>query len=140
VLVDDDGIDAGPGCRIPGRDLRWRFSTSGGPGGQHANRAQTAVELSIDLTAADGIAGDVRPRLVERLGPELRVSVDETRSQARNRDIAIERAVSQLQAARRRPKARRATKPSRSAKRRRVEAKKRRSQTKRDRRRPGLDD
>lgn len=138
--MHDGDVDAGAGCRIPERDLQWRFTTSGGPGGQHANRSQTAVELTIDLTTAQGIDDAVRRQLVDRLGPTLRVSVDDTRSQHRNREIALERATSSLRAARRRPKVRRATRPSRSAKRRRVEAKRRRSQTKRDRRRPGLDD
>ncbi|MDH3705009.1 MAG: alternative ribosome rescue aminoacyl-tRNA hydrolase ArfB [Acidimicrobiia bacterium] len=138
--MDDGGLDAGSGCRIPSRDLRWRFTTSGGPGGQHANRSQTTAELTIDLESAVGVDDGVRQRLVERLGPVLRVSVDDTRSQTRNREIALERATAMLRSARQRPKARRATKPSRSAKRRRVEAKRRRSQTKRDRRRPGPDD
>jgi len=138
--VDDDVLDAGAACRVPARDLNWRFTTSGGPGGQHANRSHTAVELTIDLGTASGISDEVRPRLLERLGPVLRVFVDDTRSQHRNRQIALERAEKALRDARHRPKSRRATKPSRASSRRRVEAKRRRSQTKRDRRRPGADD
>jgi len=138
--VDEGIVDAGPDCRIPHRELRWRFTTSGGPGGQHANRSNTAVELTIDLAAATGIGDQARRLLMERHGPELRVFVDDTRSQHRNREIALERAETALRQARVRPKARRKTKPTRSSVRRRVDAKRRRSQTKRNRRRPSADD
>ncbi|MGI9603130.1 MAG: alternative ribosome rescue aminoacyl-tRNA hydrolase ArfB [Acidimicrobiales bacterium] len=138
--MDDTVIDGGPGCRIPTREVQWRFTTSGGPGGQHANRSHTAVELTIDLASASGIDSSVRQRLRERHGPVLRVYVDDTRSQHRNRQIALDRAAEVLRQAQVRPKKRRATKPSRGASKRRVEAKRRRSQTKRDRRRPGPDD
>lgn len=142
-MTDQPGpevIDAGPGCRVPVREIDWRFTTSGGPGGQHANRSQTAVEARIDLRTAEGISRPVRAALMERFGPMLRVSVDATRSQHRNRQLALEEAERLLRRGQRRPKARKATKPSRGAQRRRLEAKKQRSQTKRNRRPPRRDD
>ncbi len=136
----DDVIDAGRSCRIPVADVEWRFQPSGGPGGQHANRAHSRVEARIDLETARGISDATRARLRRKLGDELRLVVDERRSQLRNRQVALERLESRLRAALVPEKKRRATKPSRAAKKRRVDAKKRRSQVKKGRRRPTADD
>ena len=67
-MADDRVLSAGPGCRVPVEQVRWRFGPSGGPGGQHANRAHTRVEAELDLTSARGIDDEVRARLVARLG------------------------------------------------------------------------
>ena len=139
-MTDADVIDGGPHCRIPVAEIRWRFTTSGGPGGQHANRSQTAVEAEIELASATGIEAETRQRLIDRLGPTLALSVDTTRSQHRNRQIAVERLGERLRKAQDRQAPRRPTRPSRSARRRRVDAKRRRSQTKALRRRPASDD
>ncbi len=118
---------------MPASAVGWRFDPSGGPGGQHANRASTRVEAAIDLTTAGDMDPDVRQRLVDRYGVGLRVVVDDTRSQARNRDIALDRLEALLRAGLVVAKPRKPTRPSGSARRRRLEDKRRRSGTKRGR-------
>ncbi len=122
---------------IPAEELQWRFGPAGGPGGQHANRAHTRVELRFDLAASRAFPADVKRRMRERLGTDLvTVTVDETRSQWRNRSIARRRLADRLADAAHRPRPRRPTRPTRASRRRRREAKRRRAETKRLRRRP----
>lgn len=120
-------------CAIPLRELDWRFSASGGPGGQHANRSNTKVELRFDVVESPSLGPRQRERLLAKLGPVVRIVVDDERSQARNRTLALERLRSRIADALHIDKPRRPTKPSRSAEQRRLEAKRRRSGTKRDR-------
>ncbi|HSG79419.1 MAG TPA: alternative ribosome rescue aminoacyl-tRNA hydrolase ArfB [Acidimicrobiia bacterium] len=137
----DDPLAVGP-ITIPPAELEWRFDTSGGPGGQHANRSATRVELSWDLAKSPSIDDGVRSRLLKRLGHRaadgvVRVASAESRSQWRNRAIARSRLAGLLADALAPPPApRKSTKPSRAAKRRRLEAKRRRGETKRLRRSP----
>jgi ribosome-associated protein len=131
--------------RIPEGELDWSFDTSGGPGGQHANRSATRVTLKFDLGTSPSVPDEVRHRLLEALGPRagdgvVSVTVDDSRSQWRNRAIARDRLGDLLDEALTPRRRRRSTKPSRSARRRRLRAKRRRSETKRLRRRPDLDD
>lgn len=126
-------------CAIPLDELEWRFMASGGPGGQHANRSNTKVELTFDVEGSPSLGPIQRSRLLERLGPTVRIVVDDERSQLRNRDLALERLRSKLAAALVVPKHRRPTKPSRAANQRRLDEKRRRSDAKR-RRRPGHPD
>jgi ribosome-associated protein len=126
--------------RIPQHEIDVTFTTSGGPGGQHANKNATRVELRLDLETSIAFSVAQRARVIDRLGPELRVVVDETRSQLRNRTLAEERLVARLQTALHVQRARRATRPTRGSKDRRLKAKKGRSETKRQRQRPGRDD
>lgn len=131
-----------PGGTVQAAEVIWRFSPSGGPGGQHANRSSTRVEAAIDLACAGSMPPETRRRLIERYGPELRVTVDDTRSQARNRDIALDRLEQRLRDGTASPEPRRPTRPSARARRRRLDWKRRRSETKRARRRidpSGLD-
>jgi ribosome-associated protein len=130
---------------IAGDELAWTFSTSGGPGGQHANRSNTRAELRFDLPASPSIPDHLRSRMLaavgERLvGGKIVVVADDSRSQWRNRQIARKRLAELLNEASRPPAPpRRRTKPSRAARRRRLESKRRRSETKRLRRKPGVD-
>ncbi|MEM9037972.1 MAG: peptide chain release factor-like protein [Actinomycetota bacterium] len=128
------------GIDIPVSLVRWRFDTAGGPGGQHANRAATRAEASLALDEVEGVDASVMARWRKRLGPVVRVSVGRSRSQARNRELALAELERRLAEALREERARRATAPSRGAKRRRVEAKRRRSETKARRRKPRFDD
>jgi len=126
---------------IPAAELVWRFDPSGGPGGQHANRSSTRVELRYDLASSAVFAPALRTGMIERLGKRVRdgvvaVVVDESRSQYRNRVTARRRLAALLVESMQKPKTRRATRPSRAARRRRGEAKRRRSETKRLRRPP----
>ncbi|MEO2125848.1 MAG: peptide chain release factor-like protein [Acidimicrobiales bacterium] len=130
----DRTLFAGPGCRIPSSEIAWRFGPTGGPGGQHANRAHTRVEATINLATARGINDDVRTRLVARLGTEIKVTVDKHRSQSRNRDRAIDLLQTRLQEALVTQKRRRPTRPGRGATERRLKAKKQQSQRKANRR------
>jgi ribosome-associated protein len=126
---------------IPLDELEWRFSGSGGPGGQHANTSNTRVELVFDVARSPSLGPRERALLLERLGPVVRVVVSDTRSQARNRELALERLRERLAAALRRPRPRRPTTPSPATRRRRVEIKRRRGELKRQRRaRPEFED
>lgn len=138
--MPEDVLVVARGVKVPRSELKVSFSASGGPGGQHANKAATRVELVYDVEASSALLPVQRARVLERLGPTVRIVVDDERSQARNRAIAEERFVARLAAALHVEAPRRKTKPSRGAKERRLQAKKQRSQTKADRRRPRRDD
>jgi len=127
---------------IPGAELSWRFSRSGGPGGQSVNTSDTRVELSYDIGRTTALGPTLRARALDRLAARLvdgvlTVSASEYRSQLRNREAAERRLVEIVAAAiAPPPRRRRRTQPSRAARARRVEQKKRRSDIKRLRRRP----
>jgi ribosome-associated protein len=139
-----DALQVTPKHAIPDGELEWRFDPSGGPGGQHANRSSTRVELRFDLGSSEVFDAATRERMMERLGHHVHngvvsVVVDESRSQYRNRVDARRRMADLLKESMKRPKTRRRTAPTRAARRRRLEAKRRRSETKRLRRRPDRD-
>ena len=131
-----DDLRVNGALTIPGNELAERFMPSGGPGGQDANRANTRVELRFDVAASTTLSDSQRRRITELLGEDVRVVVDDERSQHRNRDIARERLAGRLRNALRRETTRRPTKPSRGARERRLKEKKRRSEIKAQRRRP----
>ena len=122
--------------RIRGHDQVERFTTSGGPGGQHANRSQTRVELSVDLRTCSGLRDTDRARLLSRFGDRVVVVAGEERSQTRNRQLARRRLAALLRNALAGRRTRRATRPSAASHAPRRDAQRRRSQQKRDRRRP----
>ena len=125
---------------IPTGELEFRFSTSGGPGGQHANRSSTRAEISWNIEESAVLGPRQRQRLREKLrrridsNGALRVASDTHRSQLRNREEAARRLANLVSDALRPRRSRVPTAPSRSAKERRLEDKKRHSQKKRDRR------
>lgn len=121
---------------IPESEIEETFTTSGGPGGQHANRSNTAVELRFDVSATSALPEAERDRVVSRLGPVVVVTASESRSQWRNRSLARHRLVERLEEALRPPRRRRRTQPSRTARQKRLEAKRRQSEKKRLRRKP----
>jgi ribosome-associated protein len=123
-----------PTCVIRMDELDWRFSASGGPGGQHVNTANTRAEVRFDIAGSPSLGPRQRVRLLERLGPEVRVVASDERSQLRNRELALERLRSRLAEALRVETPRRPTKPTKAAKEKRLEEKRHRSQTKRRRR------
>ena len=124
---------------IPTWELDERFDTSGGPGGQHANRNETTVRLRWRVIQSS-LPENVKQKLIRSLGDEIEVIANDTRSQHRNREIARERLVKRIEFALVVDKPRRATNPSKASKTRRLEAKKARGDTKRGRRRPSIDD
>jgi len=125
-----------PTCRIPLDELEWRFSASGGPGGQHVNTSNTKAEVRFDIDASPSLGPRQRARLLERLGPVVRVAASDERSQARNRQLALERLRARLADALHVEPPRRPTRPSRSAREKRMGAKRRRGDIKRGRGRP----
>jgi ribosome-associated protein len=128
------------GLELPLSEITWRATTAGGPGGQHANRTLSRVEVQFDVTGSATLGPRQRARLLARLGPVVRASASESRSQARNRETAFQRLAAKLDDALREERARTPTAPTKGSQRRRVEAKRRRSETKRHRRPPGDDD
>ena len=127
-------------CAIDLDEVEVRFSRSGGPGGQHANKTSSRVELRFDIATSPSLDEAQRQRLVERVGAEVRVVADDERSQLRNRTIALERLRTRLAAGLRVERHRRPTRPSRGAKMRRLDAKRRQGERKRDRRKPDAGD
>jgi ribosome-associated protein len=123
-----------PSLSIPLAELQFRFSPSGGPGGQHANKVNTRVELRFDVAGSPSLGPRQRARLLDRLGPEVRVVADDERSQVRNRQLAVERFRVRVADALHIEKPRRPTRPSRGAKERRLTAKRHLSERKRARR------
>ncbi|NUT22485.1 MAG: aminoacyl-tRNA hydrolase [Hamadaea sp.] len=129
-----------PGVEIPEAELSWRFSRSGGPGGQGVNTADSRVELSWDLAATEALTESLKTRALQRLAGRLvdgvlTVAASEHRAQLRNRAAAQTRLAALIRdAIAPPPKARRATRPTKGSVERRIAAKKRRSDLKQHRR------
>jgi ribosome-associated protein len=137
--MEDDVLRPAPGVEIPVDQVLLRASRSSGPGGQHANVTASRIEAVFYVDSSDALNSAQKRRVSEKAGPVVRAMSQDARSQARNRDLALERLEKKLGQALARPARRVKTKPSRAAKRKRVEAKKARSQTKANRRRPDTD-
>lgn len=131
-----DAIDIGHGISIPLEEIELRASRSGGPGGQHANKTASRIEASFDVRSSPSLTDAQKARIAGRLGPRVTAVAQDTRGQARNREIAVERLRQRLAGAAAPRKRRRATKPGRAAKERRLDSKRRQSERKRARRRP----
>ena len=121
---------------IPLREIELRASRSSGPGGQHANVTASRVEAVFDVAGSPSLSEAQRRRVMARVGPRITAVAQDARSQARNRELALERLRARLAAALAVQRPRRATRPTRAARARRLEAKRRRGQTKRERRPP----
>ncbi len=120
---------------IPADEVELRVTTSGGPGGQHANRSLTKVVASFRVQDSLVLGPADRALLEENLGTVVRSSASRFRSQAMNRSAALEQLAARIGAALERPTPRRATRPTRSSKVRRVDEKKARGRLKEQRRR-----
>ncbi len=128
-------------CAISLSELEWRFTGSGGPGGQHANTANTKAEVRFDIAGSPTLGPRQKQRLLEKLGPVVRVAASDRRSQSQNRELALERLRMKLADALKVEAPRHDTRPTRGSKVRRVEDKRKRSEVKRSRsQRPSLDD
>ena len=134
----NDFVPIRPGVRIPLDEIELRASRSSGPGGQHANVTASRVEAVFDVQASS-LTDAQKARIAARLGPRVTAAAQDTRSQLRNRELALERLAHRLRAALEVRRPRRATRPSAAAERRRLESKRRRSDLKRSRRRPAQD-
>ncbi|CAM8655884.1 PrfB Protein chain release factor B [Acidimicrobiia bacterium] len=138
-MAEEDALRVTASVLIPAHELSWTFGPSGGPGGQHANRAHTRAEVRFDAEASGSLSQYQRQRIIDRLGSVVTVSADDERSQLRNRRLALDRLRQKLAGALRVETPRRPTRPGRGAVERRLDAKRRQAARKRDRR-GGFDD
>ena len=136
AAIDGESIQVTKTVAIPVSELELRFSRSSGPGGQHAQKSETRVEASFDVEASTGLTEIQKARVVRRAGPVIRAVAQDERSQARNRELAIERLVNALREALKVQRRRRPTKPTAASRERRIQAKRRRGATKQLRRPP----
>ena len=124
---------------IPGADLEERFETSGGPGGQHANRSETGVRLRLDVTGSS-LPDPVKKTLLGQFGKIVEATASEERSQARNRETARRRLAEKIESALHEDRPRKKTKPTLASRERRLSQKRARSDIKRQRRPPRPND
>ena len=124
---------------LPVSEIELRVSRSSGPGGQHAQKSSTRVEALFDVEGSAALTEIQKQRVVARAGALIRAVAQDERSQARNRELAVERLVEKLRAALAVPRRRVATRPGKSARERRLEGKRRRARTKALRRPPGAE-
>src|SRR5580765_1754149 len=136
AAMEQDAIRVTRSVLLPLTEIELRFSRSSGPGGQHANTAETRVEAILDVEASSALTEAQKRRVAAKAGSTLRAVAQDERSQLRNRELAVERLVEQLREALKVQRRRVATKPTKASRERRLESKKRRSTTKRLRRRP----
>jgi ribosome-associated protein len=133
-VADSLKIPGGP--EIPLAEIELRASRSSGPGGQHTNVTASRVEAVFDVEASAALSDAQRSRLLDKAGPRVTAVAQDARSQARNRELALERLAAKLADGLREPKPRRPSRPSRTAKERRLEEKRRTAERKAQRRRP----
>ena len=126
--------------RVPLDEIAVRFETSGGAGGQHANRSHTRVELSFDVAASTAFSDAQRDRIIAKLGAVVRTGAADSRSQTRNRELALERLAGKLAEALHVDPVRRPTRPTKGSVRRRLDAKRQAGERKVMRRRPSIDE
>jgi ribosome-associated protein len=131
-----DEFEITPGLSIPLDLVEIRTSRSSGPGGQHANVTASRVEAVLDLEAVGTLSDTQRQRLIAKLGPRVSAIAQDTRSQARNRELALERLAAKLAGALVQQRPRRPSRPTRSSVERRLESKRRQSSRKQNRRPP----
>jgi ribosome-associated protein len=136
----DDPLPVRPGTAIPLREITVRASRSSGPGGQHANTTASRIEASFDVAASEALSEEQKKRIISRLGSRVVAVAQDERSQARNRELALQRLAHRLAGALAPRRTRHPTRPTRSSVTQRLEAKRRQANRKRDRRRPAGDD
>jgi ribosome-associated protein len=136
----DDPLHVRPGVAIPLREITVRASRSSGPGGQHANTTASRIEASFDVAASETLTDEQKRRITARLGARVVAVAQDERSQARNRELALERLAHRLAGALTPRRPRRPTRPTRGSVTKRLESKRRQAQRKNDRRRPAGDE
>ncbi|MFL5919594.1 MAG: alternative ribosome rescue aminoacyl-tRNA hydrolase ArfB [Gaiellaceae bacterium] len=134
--MDGESIRVTRSVVLPLADVRFRYSRSSGPGGQHAQKTETRVEASFDVEGSHALSDVQKRRVIARAGPVLRAIAQDERSRLRNRELALERLVEQLRRALRVERKRVPTAPTAASRERRLETKRRRSKAKRLRRPP----
>ena len=129
-----DALPVRAGLVLPLAEIELRTSRSSGPGGQHANVTASRVEAVFDVAASETLSDAQKARVTAKLGPRVTASAQDTRSQLRNRELALQRLAERLAHALEVPRPRTATRPTRAGRRRRLEQKKRRGDLKQQRR------
>jgi ribosome-associated protein len=132
----EDPLQLGRDAEIPLAEVELRTSRSSGPGGQHANVTASRVEAVFDVAASRTLTEEQKRRVTARLGPVVRATAQDTRSQTRNRELALQRLRARLASALVVQRPRRPTKPTAAARRKRLDAKRRHGERKQARRRP----
>jgi ribosome-associated protein len=127
-----------PGIAIPLDEVEVRATRSSGPGGQHANVTASRIEASFDVRTSSALTDEQKQRVMSRCGPVVRAVAQDTRSQRRNRELALDRLAGRIAGALAVRRPRKPTRPTRGAKERRLDQKRRRGETKRMRGRPEL--
>jgi ribosome-associated protein len=135
----EDPMPLRAGAAIPLREIELRATRSSGPGGQHANVTASRIQASFDVAASAALSDAQKRLIAERLGPVVTAVSQDERSQARNRELALERLRGRLSAALIVRTPRRSTRPTKASERRREQSKRRRANVKRDRRPPRAD-
>ena len=127
------------------KELKFKAVRSGGAGGQHVNKVSTKIELFFDVNTSNALSEKEKERLLLKLGHRLTkenillLQCDESRSQHKNKDLAIKRFLEVIDNALKIPKKRRKTKPSRSSIEKRLKSKKKAAQKKVNRGKPELE-
>ena len=127
------------GLQLPLEEIELRVSRSSGPGGQHANVTASRVEAIFDVQASTTLSEAQKARICARLGGRVTAVAQDTRSQYRNRELALERLARRLAGALKVARPRTKTRPTRASQARRLEGKRRRGETKRGRGRVDYD-
>jgi ribosome-associated protein len=135
-----DGLEINSSLSIPLGEIELRASRSSGPGGQHANVTASRIEAVFEIEASQTLTDEQKARLAHRFGKRVTAIAQDARSQARNRDLALERLAERIRSGLARRRSRQKTRPSRSARERRLNDKRNRGQRKQERRRPSADD
>jgi len=139
MTVDDDILRINPGVSIPLAELRFRFSRSSGPGGQHVQKSSTRVELLFDVAHSPSLTEAQQARVLKRLAGyvdsagALHLVAQSERSQWRNRKEAVARFQALMHKALRRRRRRKPTRPTATSRERRLRKKRQRSEVKRGR-------
>ena len=131
-----DALRVNAALAIPMSEIALRSSRSSGPGGQHANVTASRVEAIFDVDASRALSDSQRERLLARAGARVTAVAQDARSQARNRQLALERLRKRLAAALRTPAPRRPTSPTPASRERRLADKRKTAEHKRERRPP----
>jgi ribosome-associated protein len=134
--MDGESIRVTRSVRVPLSEIELRTSRSSGPGGQHAQKTETRVEAVFDVEASGALTESQKRRVLAKAGPVLRAVAQDERSQARNRELAVERLAETLRQALRVPRRRVPTAPTAASRERRLQAKRRQAERKRQRRPP----
>jgi ribosome-associated protein len=141
--MDEDTLQLNSELRIPLAELSFRYSRSSGPGGQHAQKSSTRVELLFDVLGSPSLSDEQRTRAMERLAGYvdtagiLHLVSQSERSQLRNKEEVVARFQTLMREALKRRKRRKASRPTAESKERRLKEKKQRSHTKKLRRKVG---